>query len=85
MEWNLSMCVTRVSGVLKVIVKVKIHALERALREEPVKEHTNHPDSSKFLERCKCGYQAIKEGCPKSPGTLPVGELRFFNIPKRVV
>ena len=34
-----------------------VYALERALREEPVRELTNHPDSSKFLVRSECDYQ----------------------------
>eukprot|EP00983_Pelagomonas_calceolata_P041501 1138102-Pelagomonas_calceolata.AAC.2 len=36
---------------------VNVYAVERALREEPVRELTNHPDSSKFLVRSECGYQ----------------------------
>eukprot|EP00983_Pelagomonas_calceolata_P059774 1146076-Pelagomonas_calceolata.AAC.5 len=39
-------------------VKVKVYAHERALREEPVRELTNHPDSSKFLKLAGAAQQA---------------------------
>eukprot|EP00983_Pelagomonas_calceolata_P019643 617771-Pelagomonas_calceolata.AAC.1 len=34
------------------VLKKKVYALERALREEPFRELTNHPYSSKFLQTC---------------------------------